>query len=118
MTSMTTRDPFTPSPRAALTLSTEWLSAAVVRISVRGDVDASNSAEVLDYVFRRGANCHSMIVDLTEVSFFGTAGFSTLQTIDQRCTDASVSWMLIPGRAVSRVLSVCDPRRTLPCETA
>ena len=116
MTAITTVDPFAASRRDGLRLSTEWLSASVVRISIHGDIDASNSAEVLDYVFRRGANCRSMILDLKDVTFLATAGFSALQTIDMQCTRASVSWMLIPSRAVSRVLSVCDPRRVLPCE--
>jgi anti-anti-sigma factor len=97
-----------------LKLSTEWLNPTVVRISVSGDVDASNTAEVLDYVRRRGANCRSLILDLSDVTFFGTAGFSALQTIDMRSSHASVSWMVVPGPAVSRVLSICDPRRELP----
>lgn len=118
MTAMTTSDPFTATSRAGLKLSTEWLNTSVVRISAYGDIDASNSAEVLEYVFRRGANCRSMILDLKDVTFFATAGFSALQTIDMRCTSASVSWMLIPSAAVSRVLSVCDARRSLPCGVA
>jgi anti-anti-sigma factor len=118
MTAMTTSEPFTTTSRTGLKLSTEWLNTSVVRISAYGDIDASNSAEVLEYVFRRGANCRSMILDLTDVTFFATAGFSALQTIDMRCTRASVSWMLIPSAAVSRVLSVCDARRSLPCGVA
>ena len=118
MTAMTTTDPFAATRRDGLRLSTEWLNASVVRISVDGEIDASNSADMLEYVFRRGANCRSMILDLKNVSFFATAGFSALQTLDMRCTRAEVSWMLVPSRAVSRVLSVCDPRRILPCGVA
>lgn len=113
MTSMTTTDPFAIT-RAGLNLTTEWLNASVVRISAEGDIDASNSADLLEYVFRRGANCRSLILNLKDVTFFATAGFSTLQTIEMRCTTASVSWMMIPSPAVSRVLSICDPQRTLP----
>ncbi|MGX9789804.1 STAS domain-containing protein [Mycobacterium sp. MMS18-G62] len=115
---MTTTDPFATTRQDGLRLSTEWLNTSVVRISVHGDVDASNSEEVLEYVFRRGANCRTLILDLTDVSFFATAGFSALQTLDMRCTRAEVSWMLIPSKAVSRVLTVCDPRRSLPCGVA
>jgi anti-anti-sigma factor len=117
MTSMTTTDPFTTTS-AGLKLSTEWLNASVVRVSAEGDIDASNSADLLEYVFRRGANCRTLILNLKDVTFFATAGFSTLQTIETRCTGASVSWMLIPSPAVSRVLSICDPQRTLPCGIA
>ncbi|MEN3319921.1 MAG: hypothetical protein V7643_3322 [Mycobacterium sp.] len=111
---MTTPALATTTRRAGLKLSTEWVNATVVRISVAGDIDASNAAEVLNYVFHRGANCRSLVLDLRDVTFFGTAGFSALQTIDARSSRASVSWMVVPGPAVSRVLSICDPQRTLP----
>jgi anti-anti-sigma factor len=95
-------------------MSTEWLSPSVVRISVVGDVDASNAADLAHYVFRRGANSQRLIIDLSAVTFFATAGFSTLRTIDSRCTQASVSWTILTSRAVRRVLRICDPRNSLP----
>jgi anti-anti-sigma factor len=104
----------TTTTRAELKLSTEWPNSTVVRIRASGDIDASNSAEMLDYVLRRGANCRSLVLDLSDVTFFGTAGFSALQTIDVRSSRASVSWTLVAGPAVSRVLSICDPQRELP----
>jgi anti-anti-sigma factor len=114
MPTMTTRPPTTATRRDRLTLATEWLSSTVVRIRASGDIDAANSAEVLDYVLRSGANCRSLILDLKDVTFFATAGFSILQTIDVFISRASVSWMVVAGASVSRVLSICDPRRTLP----
>jgi anti-anti-sigma factor len=111
---MTTPALSTASRRAGLKLSTEWVNSEVVRISVCGDIDASNAAEMLDYVLRRGANSRSLVLDLTDVTFFATAGVSALRTIDVRSSRASVSWMLVPSPAVSRVLSICDPRRELP----
>jgi anti-anti-sigma factor len=118
MTAMTTTDPLTAMRPDGLRLSTEWLNASVVRISVHGEIDASNSEDVLEYVFRRGANCRTLILNLKDISFFATAGFSALQTLDTRCERAGVSWMLLPSRAVLRVLSVCDPQRSLPCGVA
>ncbi len=114
MTTMTRTPPPTAARRAGLQLSAEWLNSTVVRISASGDIDASNTAEMLEYVLRRGANCRSLILDLSGVTFFATAGFSALRTIDVRSSRASVSWMLVDGPAVSRVLSICDPERTLP----
>jgi anti-anti-sigma factor len=113
---MTTMTPAlsTATRRAGLHLSSDWLNATVVRISASGDIDASNTAELLDFVLRRGANCRNLILDLSDVTFFATAGFSALQTIDLRSSRASVSWTLVDGPAVSRVLSICDPERTLP----
>jgi len=100
--------------RTGLQLSTEWVNPTIVRISAAGDIDAANYADVLDYVLRRAANCRSLILDLKDVTFFATAGFSMLRTIDTRSSRASVSWMVVPSAAVARVLSICDPERTLP----
>jgi anti-anti-sigma factor len=100
--------------REPLKLSTEWLNTTVVRISVAGEVDASNTSELREYIFHRAANCRNLIVDLQNVTFFATAAFTALRTVDVRCGRASVSWMLVPSHAVTRVLEICDPNRTLP----
>lgn len=114
MTTMTTPALTTATRRAGLQLSAEWLNSTVVRIAASGEIDASNSSELLDFVLRRGANSRSLILDLSDVTFFATAGFSALRTIDVRSSRASVSWMLVDGPAVARVLRICDPERTLP----
>ena len=100
--------------RSKLALSTEWLNAAVVRINVQGEIDALNEAELRDYVFNRAANCKSLILNLHEVSFFSTAGFSALLIIHDRCNHAAVNWMVIPSAAVSRVLDICDRQFVIP----
>jgi anti-anti-sigma factor len=104
--------------RDHLSLSTEWLSATVVRITASGDVDAANARELTDYVFHRAANSRRFVLDLQHVEFFGTAGYTALKKIESRCALAEVVWTVIPGRVVSRVLEVCDPRHTLPLATA
>jgi anti-anti-sigma factor len=114
MPSMPTVQPSTATRSAGLALSTEWVDSTIVRISASGEIDASNTAELLDYVMRRGANCKSLILDLKDVTFFGTAGFSALQTIGGRSSRASVSWMVVAGPAVSRLLKICDPRGEIP----
>jgi anti-anti-sigma factor len=106
------------SSRYQLSLSTEWLSATVVRIRVSGDVDAASAGQLTDYVFHRAANSRRFILDLQDVEFFGTAGFTALKKIESRCALAEVVWTVIASPAVSRVLEVCDPRRTLPLATA
>ncbi|HZQ31730.1 MAG TPA: STAS domain-containing protein [Mycobacterium sp.] len=110
--------PLTTQPRPALTFATEWLNPSLVRITVAGDVDASNASRLADYVFRRAANCRRLILDLEGVAFFGTAGFTTLRTIDIRCERACVTWTLVSSPAVRRVLDICDPRHTLPVAAA
>lgn len=99
--------------RDRLAFSTEWVDSHVVRISVCGDVDASNAHELREYVFRRAANCRSLVLDLSDVTFFSTAGFSMLRTIGVRCDRANVRWTLNCTPAVARVIEVCDTDGTL-----
>jgi anti-anti-sigma factor len=56
-------------------LRTEWHSRTVVRISVTGEVDASNADRLARYVFRYGANSRRVILDLTDVEFFASNAF-------------------------------------------
>jgi anti-anti-sigma factor len=99
-----------------LTFAAEWLDPSLVRITVNGDIDACNAAQLGEYVFHRAANCKELILDMTGVEFFSTAGFARLRTIEIRCSRAGVRWTLIPSRAVTRVLAICDPRGTFPVE--
>jgi anti-anti-sigma factor len=99
-----------------LRFATEWPNPSQVRIAVQGEIDACNAQELVDYVFRRAANCRHLVLDMEGVEFFSTAGFARLRTIEVRCLRAQVEWTLIPSRAVSRVLDICDPRRSLPVE--
>lgn len=96
-----------------LLLRTEWHSRTVVRITVAGEVDASNIDRLASYVFRYGANSRRLILDLAGVEFFGVECFSALNIIGDRCTTAGVTWTLVPSPAVGRVLRICDPHRAL-----
>lgn len=100
-----------PASGDRLNLTTDWHSATVVRIGAHGEVDASNIDRLARYVFRYGANSRRLLLDMSDVKFFAVECFSVLQTIDQRCAAAGVSWTLVPSAAVSRVLQLCDPRR-------
>jgi anti-anti-sigma factor len=91
----------------------EWGPSAVV-ITAHGELDASNSNQLADYVQRCAAHSSSVILNLSEVDFFGTAGFSALHTINVRCAGADVRWAVVPSRAVSRLLRICDPDHALP----
>ena len=92
-----------------MSLSTEWHSRTVVRISVTGEVDASNADRLARYVFRYGANSRRVILDLTDVEFYAVECFSLLDIIARRCATAAVAWTLIASPAVARVLKICDP---------
>jgi anti-anti-sigma factor len=91
----------------------EWKPSFVV-ITAHGELDASNAYELADYVQRCAEQANSVVVNLTGLEFFGTAGFSALHTINVRCAGADVRWTVVPSKAVSRLLRICDPDNTLP----
>jgi anti-anti-sigma factor len=91
----------------------DWGQSGPV-ISVHGELDASNASQLADYVQRCATHSRSLILDLSGVDFFGTAGFSALHTINARCADANVDWAVAPSQAVFRLLRICDPHNALP----
>ena len=91
----------------------EW-GASFVVITAHGELDASNANQLADYVQRCAAHSKSVIVNLSGLEFFGTAGFSALHTINDRCAGDGVHWAVLPGKAVSRLLRICDPDNALP----
>src|SRR3954470_11811574 len=94
--------------------ATRWLQPSVAVITARGDLDACNAQEFVDYALRDAERTERLALDLTGLDFFGTAGFSALHTLNVRCASAGVEWVLVPSKAVSRVMKICDPDSTLP----
>lgn len=92
---------------------TRWGRSGAV-ISVGGELDASNSGQLADYVQHCATYCEWLVLDFTDLEFIGTAGFSALTTITNRCADAMICCTTVPGAAVSRLLRICDPANTLP----
>ncbi|MGE2836602.1 STAS domain-containing protein [Mycobacterium sp. SMC-4] len=90
-------------------------SAAVV--AAHGELDAANCHQFIDFALRSGDQTKRLVVDLTGLSFFATAGFSALHTLNVRCAGDDIRWALVPSQAVDRLLRLCDPDSALPiCE--
>jgi anti-anti-sigma factor len=105
--------PAEPWENHSVRFTAEWGPSGVV-VTAHGELDASNAVQLADYVTRYAAHTKSVIVNLHDVEFFGTAGFSALHTINVRCAGADVRWAVVPSRAVSRLLRICDPDNALP----
>jgi len=58
--------------------------------------------------------CCGLILDLRDLDFFGTEGFSALHRVSVCCARAGIGWVVVPGEAVSRVLRIGDPQGLLP----
>src|ERR1700753_1856930 len=91
----------------------EWDSSRVV-VVVHGELDASNASQLADYFDLCMAHSTPLMLDLSRLEFFGTAGFSALHLINVKCAGANLRWAVVPNKAVSRLLRICDPDHTLP----
>jgi anti-anti-sigma factor len=83
-------------------------------ITAHGELDAANAQQFVDYALRHAPHTDRLVLDLTGVDFFGTAGFSALHTLNVRCAAEKIEWAMAPSPAVSRLMRICDPDSTLP----
>jgi anti-anti-sigma factor len=83
-------------------------------VSAHGELDAANAQGFVTYALRHAAPEVCLVLDLTGIEFFGTAAFSALHTFNVRCVGAGAEWILVPSRAVTRLLRICDPDATFP----
>ncbi|MCV6979078.1 STAS domain-containing protein [Mycolicibacterium pulveris] len=97
--------------------TTQWLRTDTAVISAHGEIDAANSQEFIEYALRHANRINRLILDLSGVEFFGTAGFSALHTFNVRCVGERIEWALAPSSGMARILKICDPDRTLPTYT-
>jgi anti-anti-sigma factor len=94
--------------------ATRWLQTSMAVITAHGELDAANAQEFVDYALRHAAHIDRLVLDLTGVDFFGTAGFSALHSVNVRCAEEKIEWALAPSSAVTRLLRICDPDSALP----
>lgn len=92
----------------------QWLWPATAVISVHGELDASNAAELTEWGIRHSRPSGQLVLDLGSVPFFGACCFACLHTLNVRFAGENIDWTLIPSPAVSRVLGICDPVKALP----
>ncbi len=71
----------------------------------------------VDYASRQTDAMQRLVVDLSGLTFFSTAGFSALHTLNVRCVGENIRWVLVPGKAVNRLLRI-SRTRTPPCRCA
>ena len=90
------------------------LSDTAVLVTVRGEVDATNGRALACYVERQIAGSSRLVLDLTVIDFFGTAGFAALHNVNVICARYGVSWELVVGPQSRRFLKICDPENLLP----
>lgn len=94
--------------------ATRWLRSDTAIVTADGEIDAANAQEFVEYALRRAAQLDRLVIDLSGVDFFGTAGFSALHTLNVRTADYDIDWAMLPSTSVTRLLRICDPDARLP----
>lgn len=100
--------------RGRATFSLADGSPSVARVVVTGEIDAVNGRALAGYVERNAGFAAQLILDLRDVEFFGTLGFTALCYIRAHCRHNNADWLIVGGRSVRRLLSICDPHGELP----
>jgi anti-anti-sigma factor len=95
-------------------LTSRRLRSSVVVVRAGGGIDASNADAVTEYTVGHLLHCRGLILDLRDLNFFGTEGFSALHRVSVCCARAGIGWAVLPADAVSRVLLIGDPQGLLP----
>ncbi len=101
-------------PRDRVELVTSFVRPSMMLIAASGEIDAVNALALSKYVEAGLETTSRLMVDLRELDFFGTQGFSILHRINVMCSRHAVNWVVLSGTEVDRVLHVCDPDGGLP----
>ncbi|MCV7369106.1 anti-anti-sigma factor [Mycolicibacterium duvalii] len=96
------------------TFSVSELPQSTIRVTVHGEIDATNAIPLARYVEKRLGAARALALDLQTVEFFGASGFAALTNINVACDRAGVRWTLLAGAHVQRLLRICDPLNELP----
>ncbi len=94
--------------------ATRWPQPDTAVVAVHGEIDAANALEFVEYALRHTGQLKRLVIDLSGVDFFGTAGFSALHALNVRTAGQQIYWALLPSHSVRRLLRICDPDAALP----
>src|SRR4029453_14638654 len=90
------------------------LSEMRLLIRATGDLDATNARALGRFVERHTGVSKQLVLDLSDVEFFGSEGFAALPYCSGPCARHDVDWLFIGGRIVRRMVAICDPDAELP----
>lgn len=92
----------------------EWPQPSTAVVAVRGELDAANVTQFVEFALRHAEHTDRLVIDLARLTFFATAGFTALHALNVQCVGEHIRWALVPSPAVYRLLRICDPDSALP----
>jgi anti-anti-sigma factor len=105
-----TRRPFTGPAVSGRTLHLyeSWPTTSAVIVSAEGDIDAFNAGDLDECVRHAIGRPQHVVLDLSGVDFFGTAGLSVLIALNDALVPTT-RIAVVPSHAVNRLLGLCSP---------
>jgi anti-anti-sigma factor len=89
-------------------------SPARVIVTADGEIDATNGKALGRFVERHTGISTQLVLDLSNVEFFGSQGFRALYYVDVHCARSDVDWALVGSPAVRRLLQIVAPNDEFP----
>lgn len=90
------------------------LSDSTILIAAIGEIDEANSTDLIDYVQSTFTRYRQIVLDLSRVDFFADSGYSSIETLNTRCSRRKISLVVVPSPDVERALEDHDPDGTVP----
>jgi anti-sigma B factor antagonist len=97
--------------KAPMNTTTERAGDSVL-VRVEGEVDLATAPELKGVLAAAAdqADTRCLVVDLTDVTFFGSAGLTVLLTAHERGAESGVPFVVVPGTESSarRILEITE----------
>jgi anti-anti-sigma factor len=77
-------------------------------VTVRGEIDAVNVDQVSEYVRRFVLGDHPIVLDLSALDHFSSAGLGLLCALDEECRAADVEWVVVTNAVIDALLGGPD----------
>jgi hypothetical protein len=81
----------------SLEISLQWPTFDVALVSVEGELDAADSAELLEYATTTALLCRLLILNLERVRYLSRSGYDMVGTLRRRCATADVKLAVLHG---------------------
>ncbi|MEU5842407.1 STAS domain-containing protein [Rhodococcus sp. NPDC047139] len=88
--------------------SAQRIEPDLVWVDVRGEIDIRNARALFTFAHQQIEGSPRMVLDLASVEFFGAAGLSVFDELDERASALNVRWAILGGRPVQRLLRAAD----------
>jgi len=96
-----------------LPLDVRWRGAGIVVVTARGEIDLVTAPALAQRLEQHLPSSGELVLDLSEVAFFGAAGLQALVHVQREATRHGIIFRLVTGPQVHRLLGLVELDRTL-----